>query len=757
MADETTERITILLQARDRDFARAMDRNNKLIARLNRDASRNTSEMARRVDGNLKNVSASVMSLGKSFAVGLGAGVVTAAFSGITTNIAATIKGIAQVGDEAKRAGIGLEAFQEWKFVAEQNRIGVDQLVDGFKELSLRADEFVVTGGGPAAEAFARLGYTGADLASKLQDPSDLMLEMIGRMEGLDKAAQIRIADEIFGGSAGERFVELLAQGDEGLRATIARAHEVGAVLDEEMIAKADEIDRKFSELATNIGMNFKSAILSVVSGTQDAAAAINDALTLDTVSDRAEAISGIEGYAAAIEGHEDAARAALPHVLALEAADADLRAEAEALTAELSALVAQLDDLGVGADVASVLDALIDRLNELALSAETGAIDVVDLRAGLSGVADEAGAAVDELGAIDGISLSGAVSAVGSLLGVLGRAAAAAANLRANMPGQTQALSDDRGAAISESRAGRYESPYAPSSSPRPQAAPVNIDFDYEGAGSGSGSGKGGGGGASRGDDYERSVERIREQTAALEVEAMAFLAVAQSGGEYGSALDYARKRAELLYDAQKAGREITPELAAEIDALARSYVDAGIAAEEAESKLEAIEDASRRGAEAISDIFLGVLDGSKSAKAAIADLLMEMAKVQMQQAFMGMSSGGGLFGWIGSLLGGARAGGGAVSAGTPYLVNENTPNSEVFVPSRSGAVLNVAQAKDALAGGGGGAVDVRVYVDEDGNWQAAVERTSGAVAAAVVGQYDRKAVATRVQGVSSDPRRRD
>ncbi|WPZ28200.1 phage tail tape measure protein [Sulfitobacter sp. OXR-159] len=45
-----------------------------------------------------------------------------------------------------------------------------------------------------------------------------------------------------------------------------------------------------------------------------------------------------------------------------------------------------------------------------------------------------------------------------------------------------------------------------------------------------------------------------------------------------------------------------------------------------------------------------------------------------------------------------GARALGGPVRTGLPYLVNENTPRSEWFVPSQSGGILNVSQAQSAL-----------------------------------------------------------
>ena len=60
----------------------------------------------------------------------------------------------------------------------------------------------------------------------------------------------------------------------------------------------------------------------------------------------------------------------------------------------------------------------------------------------------------------------------------------------------------------------------------------------------------------------------------------------------------------------------------------------------------------------------------------------------------------------WIGSVLAKslgikARANGGPVTAGHPYLVNEDTPNSELFIPSQSGYVLNNRQMGSLSAGG--------------------------------------------------------
>ncbi|MFC0202644.1 hypothetical protein ACFFIZ_20660, partial [Paracoccus rhizosphaerae] len=270
------ERLMVLLEARINDFERNMRKAEQTgtrtfqgLQRGSRSATRQMeADMARSTSAINRAVSATtgrIGTLAASFAGGLAAGAAAGLFAGVTGSIASTVQGIADLGAEAKRAGLAAQDFQEWKFVADQNRVSVDALVDGFKELSLRADEFIVTGKGPGAEAFTRLGLSADRLKDKLEDPSELMLEIMRRMEGLDRAAQIRVADEIFGGTGGEQFVQMLGQGEQALRDTIARAHETGAVLDDELIRKAEEIDRKFNELTTSASNFAKRMVVGVV------------------------------------------------------------------------------------------------------------------------------------------------------------------------------------------------------------------------------------------------------------------------------------------------------------------------------------------------------------------------------------------------------------------------------------------------------------------------------------------------------------
>ena len=279
------ERLIVSLEARITDFEKRMSqaekRGTRTYTRLRQDSASATrameTDMTRatgRINQALAQGGARMGALGKAWAAGLvggiAGGLAAAGISGIVTQMQAVAHSVASVGDEAKRAGVSAKVFQEWKFVAEQNRIAVDSMIDGLKELNLRADEFAITGKGSAAEAFTRLGYGAEEVQEKLKDPSALLLEIIGRLQQMDKAAQIRIADELFGGTAGERFVELLDQGEVGIRNTIQAANDLGIVMEDELLAKAAEVDRQFNAIANTVGTALKSAIVSAADSMVD-------------------------------------------------------------------------------------------------------------------------------------------------------------------------------------------------------------------------------------------------------------------------------------------------------------------------------------------------------------------------------------------------------------------------------------------------------------------------------------------------------
>ncbi|MDQ2995468.1 MAG: hypothetical protein M3R61_00210 [Chloroflexota bacterium] len=107
--------------------------------------------------------------------------------------------------------------------------------------------------------------------------------------------------------------------------------------------------------------------------------------------------------------------------------------------------------------------------------------------------------------------------------------------------------------------------------------------------------------------------------------------------------------------------------------------------------------------------NIIAGIISGVKSGVSALASAVQAAAQGALDAAKnalgLGGSSGGG--GGGGSSDPAARASGGPVSGGTPYMVGEQGP--ELFVPRTSGAILSTP-ATAALFGGGG--TDNRTYI---------------------------------------------
>lgn len=655
--------------------------------------------------------------IGGAFLGGMAAG----GISEIVGNIGQMTKSIANVGSEAKRAGMEVESFQAWSHVAKVNRIEIGALVDGFKELNLRADEFVVTGKGSAAEAFGRLGYGAKDLAEKLKDPDRLMMEIMGKLEGMDKAAQIRIADEIFGGTGGERFVELLGRGQGALQATIDEAYSTGAVLDKELIAKADEIDRAFAALQSRVAGFGKRVVVEIAAGV----VALTDFREhLDSLFGNEQAgrqILGDDLYNA-LDNDAAAAEAARATMEQLRQSYQDLGQQAQMAVPQLLDAAATLDLLEQ-ADAAQALRDAANEMQNLAgefargeISADDFATRLVeverkaqDVFSGLSDV-DRASfnGVIGELGRLGG-ALSSAISLAGSLAGALAAASggkavqalrdrhAAEADSMASLDAMRTATDaftqseQERNTATSEAirlerekaavrdratAAGAVltdaEATAAAQAAIAGEEARAAADAAARKAASGGRGGAGGGGksSAEKVSEFQREAQAIRDQTQALQTQAAVMLTVAASGKEMGNAIGFAEAKARLLTAAQQSGMAVTPELEKKVDALAQSYAKAGNEAERAGKKMEDANEsadkalaAQEKGADAIAGVFMAARQGSEEFANSLRNLADQLLNGVMRQLILGFAQSGlpgsGVVGFLGQGLGGFASGG--------------------------------------------------------------------------------------------------
>lgn len=179
---------------------------------------------------------------------------------------------IAEVGREADKARVSTKVWQQWTYVAAETGASIDGMTDALKELNIRGDEFATTGKGSAQEAFERLGLTASDVAERLRDPSRFLDEIIGKLQKMDKAAQARNLDELFGGTGAEELSKVLGLTVEQIQQLRSEA----ALFTDEQIAAAKKIDAEFETLWRNVMVYSKQAALSSVSYTRQILNAIS-------------------------------------------------------------------------------------------------------------------------------------------------------------------------------------------------------------------------------------------------------------------------------------------------------------------------------------------------------------------------------------------------------------------------------------------------------------------------------------------------
>jgi len=236
--------------------------------------------------------------------------------------------------------------------------------------------------------------------------------------------------------------------------------------------------------------------------------------------------------------------------------------------------------------------------------------------------------------------------------------------------------------------------------------------------------------GGAAKLDEFAKSLEATNKQTAAINAETAAQAKLNPLINDYGYAVALAAKQHELLTAAQEAGKKVTPQLAAGIDATATSYAAATAAAaklaEQQQNVRESVDFAKDGVNGALSDMRTALEDGkltwedlgnvAVNVLNKIADRLQTMLVDQLfAKGF------GGLFGALpglgGAVVGGVSGAGAVAKMAAPAAV------AKLAAVPRMPSIRPMA-ANDNLK--------VSVSVDDDGKIAAFVRRANGQVLAA-------------------------
>jgi hypothetical protein len=146
-----------------------------------------------------------------------------------------------------------------------------------------------------------------------------------------------------------------------------------------------------------------------------------------------------------------------------------------------------------------------------------------------------------------------------------------------------------------------------------------------------------------------------------------------------------------------------------------------AGAKYDAARERINQLNNASQQIGSALSTAFADAVVEGKSLNDVMSSLLKTLEKAAINSIFSSIFNpiGGNALSSFASLISGARANGGPVSAGQAYIVGERRP--EAFVPNQNGMIIPQVPTS---SGGGGSSTTIQYTIDARGADAGAVER---------------------------------
>ena len=247
----TAEQLNIIIAARDREFAKAMEQNVRRIERFSKQTNKGLGDASKSFD---------MLGAAAKRLVPL----LAAAFS--VQAVRATFEMAKNLDNLAAVAGIDVERFQELAIGVRQFGVEQDKLADILKDVNDKFGDYMETGAGPLADFFEniapKVGLTAeafAGLSSEqklgayvkaLQDANVSQAEMTFYLEALASDATLLQRAFIDSGAAMQPMID--------------KARSLGLVLDEGMIKKGKEAQESLSLMSDMISGKLAQALLNI-------------------------------------------------------------------------------------------------------------------------------------------------------------------------------------------------------------------------------------------------------------------------------------------------------------------------------------------------------------------------------------------------------------------------------------------------------------------------------------------------------------
>lgn len=279
------ERLNIILAVRDREFAKAMTRNQRRMEKFATKTQAGLSKTSKKFD--LMGMAARKMA---PLLAALGA-------AAVLGKIKSTISTLDDIGKTADKIGLTTTALQELRTVAESAGVSQGSLDSSMERFNKRLGEASM-GGGAANKMLKAMGLEAANL---MTIPLDEALGVVAdKIAGIVSPAERAAAAAALFGREGVAMVTLMREGSAGMEKMRQEARDLGIILDESLIRGAEDAQTKLDLMSRVISAQLNAALIDLAPLLVAGAVAIADVAR--AVNASIDAIQGFLGPQTAME-----------------------------------------------------------------------------------------------------------------------------------------------------------------------------------------------------------------------------------------------------------------------------------------------------------------------------------------------------------------------------------------------------------------------------------------------------------------------
>jgi hypothetical protein len=193
------------------------------------------------------------------FAVGVGAAMATAFGARAVRDVVAYG---AALGHTATRLGFTAEQMQELRFAASDFGIEARQVDMGLQRFTRRLSQAAQEGRGELLPVLQQMGIEFRNNDGSTRDAMEVMLEFADALSEMQNQGDRVLAGFKAFDSEGVVLINVLQQGREAVQAYAQQARDLGIVLSNDLVARAQQVDRQMDILGQRMRGEFSEAVL---------------------------------------------------------------------------------------------------------------------------------------------------------------------------------------------------------------------------------------------------------------------------------------------------------------------------------------------------------------------------------------------------------------------------------------------------------------------------------------------------------------